>query len=92
MTFIIKRKGHKERFDEKKVYGSVYAACASADYTERGCERISKKLTDIIKTFIERKKEVKSTDIRKRIEYELRRINKELAFYYEQHLPDLKRL
>ena len=92
MSFVVKRKGHREKFDEKKVYGSVYAACASADYSERKCETIAKKITNIIKRFVEHKKKVKSGDIRKRIIIELKKTDEELAFYYEQHLPDLKRL
>jgi len=42
---IVKRKGHVEKFDEKKVYGSVYASCASADYDEAECEKLSEKIT-----------------------------------------------
>jgi len=30
MTHIVKRKGHKQEFDERKLYASVYAACLSA--------------------------------------------------------------
>ena len=90
--FIVKRKGHKERFEEKKVYGSVYAACASADYSERQCEKIAQELTKYVEKFVVKKKVVKSIDIRKIIENRLKKLNKELAFYYEQHLPDLKKL
>jgi len=92
MVTIVKRKGHKERFDERKVYGSVYAACASAHYDEAKCEKIADEITKKIKKFIKNKKEIKSTDICKKIEGELKKKDKELAFFYEQHLPNLKKL
>lgn len=92
MDNIIKRRGHKEKFDEKKVYGSVYAACASAHYDELKCEKIAEELTKKIKKFIKNKKQVSSTQIGKKIESELKKKDKDLAFYYEQHIPNLNRL
>jgi transcriptional regulator NrdR family protein len=89
---IVKRKGHTEDFDERKVYGSVYAACASAHYDEHKCEKISEKITGIIKKFIITGKIVPSSEIRRKIEKELGRIDKELAFFYEHHLPNLRKL
>lgn len=92
MAIIVKRKGHREKFDEKKVYGSVYAACASAHYDEMRCEKTAEELTKKIKKFVKNKKEVQSTGLRRRIEKELKKKNEELAFFYEQHLPNLKKL
>lgn len=92
MAIIVKRKGHREKFDEKKVYGSVYAACASAHYDEMRCEKTAEELTKKIKKFVKNKKEVQSTELRRRIEDELKKKNEELAFFYEQHLPNLKKL
>ena len=89
---VVKRKGHTEEFDEKKVYGSVYAACASAHYDEMQCEKIAGEVTKKVKKLLKNKKEVSSTEIRKRIENELKKKDEELAFFYEQHLPNLKRL
>lgn len=89
---VVKRKGHTEEFDEKKVYGSVYAACASAHYEELKCEKIADEITKKIKKFLADKKEITSVEIRKKIESELKKKSKELAFFYEHHLPNLKRL
>tara|TARA_Y100000310_G_scaffold70474_1_gene66146 strand:- start:7184 stop:7483 length:300 start_codon:yes stop_codon:yes gene_type:complete len=89
---IVKRKGHTEEFDEKKVYGSVYAACASAHYEDTLCEKTSEKITSHIKKFAKGKKMIKSEDIHKKVVAELKKKDKELAFFYEHHLPDLKRL
>jgi len=89
---IVKRKGHSEAFDEKKVYASVYSACASAHYEECDCETTADKVTKTIKAHVKTKKYIESKQLRKKIELELKKKDKELAFYYEQHLPDLKRL
>ena len=89
---IVKRKGHTEEFDERKVYGSVYVACASAYYNEGQCEKTADKVANIIKKFVKGKKQIQSAEIRKKIENELKKKDEELAFFYEQHLPNLKRL
>jgi transcriptional regulator NrdR family protein len=89
---IVKTKGHTEEFDERKVYGSVYAACASAHYDEIKCENISKEIMEKIKKIVKNRKEIQSLEIRKQIESELKKKDKELAFFYEQHLPNLKKL
>ena len=89
---IVKRKGHTEEFDERKVYASVYAACASAHYDETKCEKIADAVAKTIKKLVKNKKSMQSLEIRKKIEAELEMKDKELAFYYEQHLPNLKKL
>lgn len=89
---VVKRRGHTERFDEKKVYGSVYAACASAHYAETQCEKTAAELTQKIKGWLKGKKKVKSLDIREKIESALAKKDKELLFFYEHHLPNLRRL
>ena len=92
MLIIVKRRGHIEKFDEKKVYGPVYAACASANYVETDCEKTSEEITNKIKKFLKNKKEIQSTQIRKKIVTELKNKDKELSFYYEKFVPNLKKL
>ena len=89
---IVKRKGHSEEFDERKVYASVYAACASAHYEECDCESTADKVTKTVQKHIKTKKAISSIALRKKIESELKKKDKELAFFYEQHLPNLKKL
>ena len=89
---IVKRKGHIEEFDERKAYASVYAACASAHYDESGCEKTADSVTKAVKKLVKNKKKILSSKIRERISAELKRKDRELAFYYEQHLPNLKKL
>ena len=67
MATIVKRHGHRERFDERKVYGSVYAACASAHYRERQCENLAADVSKKIKTFLRGKATISSNVLRKKI-------------------------
>ncbi len=92
IPLVVKRGGHRERFDEKKVYGSVYAACASAHYGELQCEKIADDITKNVRKFLKNKKEVKSAEIRRKIESVLKKKDKELAFFYSQHVPNLRKL
>lgn len=92
MALVVKRKGHREAFDERKVYGSVYAACASAHYDEAGCEKVAYQITEKIKKFVKNKKEIPSAALREKVESELDKKDEELAFFYRHHLPNLKRL
>ena len=56
------------------------------------CEETAEEITEKVKKFVRNKKEVQSIEIRKKIESELKKKNEELAFFYEQHLPNLKKL
>lgn len=89
---IVKTKGHEEEFDERKVYASVYAACVSAHYNEDDCEKVAEDITKKVKKTVKSKKNIESLKIRKQIQAELKKKNKELAFFYEHHLPNLKKL
>jgi len=80
---VVKREGHTEEFDERKAYGSVYAACASAQYDEMQCEKIAGEVIKKVKRLLKNKKEILSTEIRKKIKSELKKKDEELAFFYE---------
>lgn len=92
VSIVVKRQGHAERFDERKVYGSVYAACASAYLNEARCEKTAEEVTKKINRFIKTKKKIRSSEIRSRVAAELRKKGKDLEFFYEHHLPNLKKL
>ncbi len=39
---VIKRKGHSEKYDERKVYASVYAAALNCEHKEELAEKLAK--------------------------------------------------
>lgn len=85
MIHIVKRRGHKQEFDEKKVYASSYAACLSAHVDKAEAEHIAELVTREIKKWIDDKEEVSSQQIFEQVSDELRHLSKEAAFMYSTH-------
>ena len=61
-------------------------------FDESKCEAVADAVTKKIRQFVKNKKVVDSSEIRKRVESELKKEEEELAFFYEHHLPNLKQL
>ncbi len=86
MIHIVKRKGHKEKFDERKVYASCYEACLSCcHYNKKEAEKICEKVTKSIKAWIKNKEQVSSREVFKTVTKEIKKHSKEAAFMYETH-------
>ena len=85
MVQIVKRRGHKERFDPRKIYASCYAACLSSHlqvgYTEKVCEKVTRE----VKAKLKGKKEISSTKIFQLVEKALKKCDKDAAFMYRTH-------
>ncbi len=82
---IVKRKGHCEAYDERKIYSSCYYACRSCHLSEKESEAICSKVCRSINKWVKRKKEVSSNDIFNLITRELKKHNGDAAFMYEAH-------
>lgn len=82
--YVVKRKGHKESYDEKKIYASVYAAALNCHYSEQKAERIAENVKKSINNWIKGKSTISSEDIRKQIIKLLR--DKHVALMYKHHL------
>lgn len=82
---IVKRKGHNEIYDERKVYGSCYFACRNAHLTEKEAEEISGKVTAEVTKWIKDKKLVSSDAIFMILAHELKKQNEDAGFLYETH-------
>ena len=82
---IVKRKGHKEMYDERKVYGSCYFACRNAHLSEQESEKISGNVAKMITKWIMKRKMVTSDEIFKNTIYQLNKHNEDAAFMYETH-------
>jgi transcriptional regulator NrdR family protein len=85
MVTVVKRRGHKETFDEKKVYASIYAACMDCSLGVKKCEGISEHITSELKNHLRSKREVNSTEIFGFVMERLARFNEPSAFMYETH-------
>jgi transcriptional regulator NrdR family protein len=82
---IVKRNGHEEEFDERKVYASCYAACLSTKMKAEKAEKICEKVSGKIKTLIKNKKTISSDTIFSQAGKHLEQHNKEAAFMYQTH-------
>lgn len=85
MIHIVKRRGQKQEFDEKKVYVSIYAACLSAHVDRQEAEHIASLVTREIKKWISEKLEVTSDQIFRQVCDELKHLSKEASFMYKTH-------
>jgi|SRR3989338_9571114 len=72
-------------YDERKVYGSVYAACYIVTRTHRKCERIAEAVAKKITSHVKKKKTVTSSHIFRHVIRELKKHDKNAAFMYETH-------
>ncbi len=85
MLQIVKRKGHTEIYDERKVYGSCFFACRNAHLSEKEAEEICSKVTAEITKWVKKKKLVSSDDIFRALINELKKHNEDASFLYETH-------
>ncbi len=85
---VVKRQGLKENFDERKTYGSVYAACTTMGYGAKKRESLAHEIVGRIKDFAKDKLELKSSAIRQQVIAELRKLKEDkVASCYESHCP-----
>ena len=82
---VVKRKRHKEKFDERKLYGSVYAACSIANMGEKGCEEVAGHVSKKVRSEIKKETAVSSRNISKLVVNHLKKKHKDAAFIYETH-------
>ena len=81
---IVKRQGHTEIYDERKVYGSCYFACRNAHLSEKESEAICSKVVPQITKRL-RKRFITSSEIFRLIIEELKKHNEDAAFLFETH-------
>ncbi len=86
MKHLVKREGHKEKFDERKVYASCYNACVGCCHMPKeDAEKICEKVTKDVKKWIKEKPSVSSNQIFKQTTKTIRKYHKDAAFMYETH-------
>lgn len=82
---VVKRHGRHEKFDERKVYASVYESAHAAQVTTKQAEKIAEKTTEQIKKWIEKKDRINSHEIHTEIARALKKHDMDVAFMYETH-------
>lgn len=84
-THVVKRRGHEEQFDSKKLYASVYFACASVRMPQGECELTSDAVTKEVMKKLEKKSEINSHQIAKLAQSQLKMYNPDAAYMYRTH-------
>ncbi|MBI4441473.1 hypothetical protein HY639_04860 [Candidatus Woesearchaeota archaeon] len=82
---IVKRAGHLEEYDERKIYASCYSACLNAHIPKKDAETICEKVAVAMTTWAKRTKKTNSQQIFRKVISELRKLHKDAAFMYETH-------
>lgn len=85
MTHIVKRRGHKQPFDPRKVYASSYEACRNAHLSEIESEKIAEAVQKSLEKWIAKKTEVTSDEIFREVIKVLKELEQDAAFLYETH-------
>ncbi len=85
MSQVVKRKGHKEPFEPRKIYASVYAACTSLRMTDEEAELIAQKVVSNVKDTLKDTHEIDAHTIHKKVVDSLRIYHPEAAYLYDNH-------
>ncbi|OGE78818.1 MAG: hypothetical protein A2751_01320 [Candidatus Doudnabacteria bacterium RIFCSPHIGHO2_01_FULL_46_14] len=85
MPHIVKRRGHKEPFDGKKVYAASYAACRNAHLSEMLAENIADTVQKRLESWVDAKNEISSDEIFREIITVLKELHPDAAFLFETH-------
>lgn len=85
MNHIVKRGGHSEPYDLRKLYASIYAACLSVREHPPTAELIAQEVVEDFETWLGKKHEITSNDIRREAAKRLKAINPDAAYMYLHH-------
>lgn len=84
---LVKRQGHQEEYDERKVYASVYASALNAHLDDLDAENLAEQVSKFVSDWIKQREFCRSDDIREHIIGSLESLGKkEVATMYKHHL------
>lgn len=81
---LVKRKGHDEHYDDRKVYASVYAAAINSHKSEQESEHMAEEVMRKVSKWIDEQDSVTSSDIRKHIVQNIP--DEDVKLMYRHHL------
>lgn len=84
MKLIVKRAGHVEQFDEKKLYASIFAAALAVREPVGTAEVLADRVVTDVTSWIGRKHEVTSNDLRRKASEFLHAYNIEASHIYHK--------
>jgi len=85
MKHIVKRKGHTEAFDARKIYASVFAACLVLRMKDEEAELIAHMVSDEVEKLLKDVKQIEAHKIHKLVTENLKKYNENAAYIYDTH-------
>lgn len=82
---IVKRAGHTEKYDERKLYASMYSSLLAVRETDEAAELIAARVTEEMSGWLEKKHEVTSHDIHQHAAHHLMRYHPDAGWIYKHH-------
>lgn len=84
-SIIVKRGGVDQKFDERKVYASVFASLVAVSTPTKEAELVATEITKIINRWLAEKSHVTSHEIRVQVAHELKDYNHLASYIYDKH-------
>ena len=84
-THVMKRDGHLETFDLKKIYQAAYEACLNVHLSLLASKKIAQHVVKDIKELVKNKPKIKSDVLFAEVARALYKHNEHVAFMYETH-------
>ncbi len=86
MQHVVKRHGQEEPFEEKKLYGSVYAAALNAHHDDQTAEEMANDVLTHVQEWLQERHEVTAKELRKTVKQELEKMDEDVAMLYDTHM------
>lgn len=84
MKLIVKRAGHSQNYDERKLYASVFSALIAVKEPIGTAEVVAEKIVAEVNNWLAKKHEVTSNDIRRVASEHLHALNVEASHLYHK--------
>ena len=85
MKHIIKRKGHSEEYDSRKLYASIYTSALAQREPVRRAEALSEEVCARAEHWLQNKHEITSNDLRMKAAEFLHDLDKDVGHKYLYH-------
>lgn len=82
---LVKRAGSTQKYESRKLYASIYAACLCVMEPEGSAELIAAQVANDVEHWLGHKHEVTSNDIRRQAGAALKIYQPEAAYMYMHH-------
>lgn len=83
MKRVVKRRGHTEDYDERKLYASVFRACTVVSMPMTEAELVAASVCRDMAGWLDDKHEITSRDIFREVGKHLEAYNSEAAYMYK---------